>query len=171
MYAGGHFARQPVGRFFQVVRRLHGQAATGCQVADEARVKLLVVGQPLQRGIGQDHVLRLVGLPGGDVGQAEGRARQPLACGIQHVLGIVQSRHGGPGEALGQDLGGVAGAAAQVHGQPHGAARQIGNGGHQVAHGAGAFLLERCVLLCGPGHRVAFQVGVLVGRERKSVHS
>ena len=103
-----------------------------------------VVGQPLERCVGEDHVDRLRGLPGGDVGHVEVHAGHALARGLDHVVGAVDAADQRIGKTLRQHFGGVAGAAAQVDGGAHIALRQ---GGHEVAYGAGALFFEGRILL------------------------
>jgi len=133
------FAGEPVRGFFEVVGRLDREVAAGRELLRQPGVERGVVGQPLQRGVGQDHVDRLRGPPGGDVGHLEVHAGHALACGLDHVVGAVHAADQRAGKALRQHFGGVAGAAAQVDGAAHFALRQ---GGHEVAHGAGAFFFE-----------------------------
>ena len=112
-------ARQPVRRLFHVVRGLHRQAAARRQLAHQARIEFLVPRHPLQGGVRQDHVVASRRIPGGDVRQLEGQAGQALARRVDHVLRIVRAADRGIRIARGQHLGGVARAAAQVHGPRH----------------------------------------------------
>ena len=140
-------ARQAVRRLFHVVGRLHGQDAALGQLADQTGVERRVVGHPLQRRVRQDHVVLLRRVPGGDVGQFEVQRGQALAGGLDHVFRTVHAGDFRVGIAAGQHLGGIARAAAQVHGQADG---RIGQRGHQIAHRPGAFVFKSGILLGGP---------------------
>ena len=102
--------------------------------------QFLVAGDPLQHGVAGDHVHRLPGLPGPDVGQPElqpaGRSRGPGTAagfrtrfaraarylrsrgfrpgGLDHLRRVVHAQHAGARPARGQRGGQVARAAAQV---------------------------------------------------------
>ncbi len=146
----GHLARQAVGGLFEVVRRLHRQAASGRQLADQAGIQRFVVRHPLQRSVRQDHVIGLRRIPGGDVGQLEAQRGQALAGSLDHVVRIVHAGQFRVRIARGQHFGGIARAAAQVHGAFH---FLVGQGGNQVPHRTGALVLESGILLGGPtGH-------------------
>ena len=72
-----------------------------------------MVADPLQHGIREDQVDGLRRCPMPDVAAGEVRRRQALAGGPQHVVEVsTPSPRARP--PLGQELGGVAGAAAEV---------------------------------------------------------
>ena len=146
-------AQLPVGRLVEVVRGLHGQAGAFAELAHQVRIQQGVVRYPLQRGIGQDQVLRLGGSPAGNVGndRAHTRDAQPLALTglVDHVRVAVQRRHLSIGVTLQQHFGRVTGAAPQVGGVAH---RPWRDGGNQVAYGACAFVFEQGILVGRPGH-------------------
>ncbi|MOA33439.1 hypothetical protein D3C78_1547340 [compost metagenome] len=132
-----------MGRLVEVVRGLDGQAAAFAQLPGQMRIQQRVIGQPLQRSVGQDHIHALRGCPGADFTQLELNALQPLAGGSEHVPGAVQPRDGRLGVTLGQHLGRIARATTKVDGGANGPLRQCC---HQVAHRPGAFVLEGAVL-------------------------
>jgi hypothetical protein len=113
------------------------------------RIEPVVVRQPLQRGIGENHVAGALGHPAGDIGQGEVDCRQALASGLQHVFGIVQAADAGRGIARGEHFGGIARAATQVDADGDFAVRQRGD---QVADRARAFAFEGGILTGGPVH-------------------
>ncbi|MNE67002.1 hypothetical protein D3C80_1625860 [compost metagenome] len=137
----------------EVVRGLHGQAAAVTQLTDQVRVQRAVIGHPLQRGIGQDQVLRLGGGPAGDIGNCAAHPRDAQALTFtglgDHVRIAVQGNHLGIRVALQQHFGRIARAAAQVNGM---ADRAWRHGAEQVAHGAGAFVFKQRILGGGPSH-------------------
>ncbi|MNH01580.1 hypothetical protein D3C79_608010 [compost metagenome] len=132
-----------MGRLVEVVRGLDGQAATGHQLAHQVRVQLGMVGQPLQGGVGEDHIDALFGAPAADITHFERQLRQALAGGGDHVCRAVQAGDLRLGVTAGKHLRGVARAAAKVDSAGY---RLVGQRRHQVAHRARAFVLEGAVL-------------------------
>src|SRR5690606_294930 len=112
-----YLAGQSVGRFLQIVGRLDRQPATGRQLRQQSRIKPGVIRQPLQRGVGQDQLWRSLSLPGLDIRELETDLRQARTRRTQHVIAAVDTDHLRVWRMRLQYRGGIAGAAAQVHGQ------------------------------------------------------
>ena len=146
---GRNFTGQAMGGLVKVVRGLHRQRTAWVQLVDQVRVERGVVGQPLQRGIGQNHIQALRRMPGADICQLEVQPGQALAGLYQHVIGAVHASDVRLGETLGQHFGGVSRPAPQVD---CGAHVGVGNCRNQVTDRASALLFEHRVLLGGPGH-------------------
>ena len=91
-----------------VGRHLERQPAAGSHGADQGGQQVEVVGQPLQRGAGQDDVHLLGRAPGAQVRLDELQApgHGPLGGGRDHLRGGVDARDDGAGPAL-QDGGGA----------------------------------------------------------------
>jgi hypothetical protein len=72
-----------------------------------------VAGDPLERGVGDEHVDRFVRPPGAEVGDLEPDALDRVRL-LDHRRGRVQTAHVRVGPALREQPGQVAGTAAQV---------------------------------------------------------
>ncbi|MNH11780.1 hypothetical protein D3C79_713040 [compost metagenome] len=145
----GDLAGPAMGRLVEIVRGLDGQAAALGQLPDQVRVQLGMIGQPLQRSVGEDHIHTLGRGPAGNVAQGEVDIGQALACGPEHVLGAVDAKDCCCRITLGQDLGRIARAAAQIDGRADVLLWQCR---HQVAHRSSALVFEGAVLRRGPAH-------------------
>ncbi|MNT60768.1 hypothetical protein D3C72_1983710 [compost metagenome] len=108
-----------------------------------------MIGQPLQRSVGEDHIHTLGRGPAGNVAQGEVDIGQALACGPDHVLGAVDATDGCRRITLGQYLGRIARAAAQIDGRADVLLHQCR---HQVTYRSGALVFEGAVLRRGPAH-------------------
>ena len=148
---GRHLAGQAVCRLLQVVRSLDRQPATGCQLRQQSRVELRVIRQPLQRGVGQDQLRCVLGLPVLDIRQLEGHLGQPLMRCAQHVVTAVDTHHPRLWRMSLQYGSGITGAAAQVDGQLDIIARHRRQ---QIMHRAGTLAFKQGILLGGPTHRI-----------------
>jgi hypothetical protein len=102
-------------RVVVVHRHLHRELAAVGEGAGQAREQLRVVGQPLQGGVGEDHVVGGGRGEGGDVGALEAQAgrRKGGAVG-EHGLGAVDAGGVGVGQAIMQGARQLAGAAAEI---------------------------------------------------------
>lgn len=137
-------------RFLQVVRGLDRQPATGRQLREQSRIQPSMVRQPLQRGIGQDQLRRVLGLPVLDIHQLKGHLGQPLTRCAQHVCAAVDSDHPCPGHMRLQHGSGVAGATAEIDGQLDTVARYRCQ---HVMNRASALAFEQGILSGRPTHR------------------
>jgi hypothetical protein len=77
-----------------------------------------MVGHPLQRGIGKDHIERARFAPACDIAKIEAHVRQALARGLEHVLRTIHAHDRGTREFPLQELGRVAGATADIRRAP-----------------------------------------------------
>lgn len=108
-----------------------------------------MVGDPLERGIGEDEIVGAAGRQGGDVGLDPSESGIVLPCVGQHVGRAVDARHLGVGPALRQEIGAVARAAAEIDDPPR---RREGDTGEEVARRPGPLPSELQVLIRVPGH-------------------
>jgi hypothetical protein len=60
-----------MGRFLPVIRHLHCQRSVVRQLVYQMGEKRLMIRQPLQRGVGIDHIWRLRRPPAGNIGIKE----------------------------------------------------------------------------------------------------
>jgi hypothetical protein len=105
-----------------------------------------MIRHPLQHGIGQDHVEgSAAALPVGDILDVEADAGQSLPRRSDHVCGAVDAGDGGVREAPLEQLRGVAGAAADIHGIGDRSVRDVRK---QIANRTGPLILELAVLCC-----------------------
>ena len=118
---------------------------------EEARVERRVIWHPLQRGVGEDHVVslgRFARGPGGDVGDLPINAGAALAGGGDHLAGTIDAGHLASGPMLAQDRGAVSGTATEVD---NAGGDGEGNPCDQVAAGLGALFGEAEILGGVPG--------------------
>ena len=87
--------RKPVerlmGRLGGIVGNLHGQATPWVQPLDQPRKQPLVIGDPVQHGVGQDDIEAVVGFPGFQRRDLEPGGGLPGASRRDHRLGAIQS--------------------------------------------------------------------------------
>jgi hypothetical protein len=112
-----------------------------------------VIGQPLQDGIGEDHVKRARVGPGFNGRDFEAGAGQPLTGGRNHVGRAIESGYCGSGVTNLQQLGGVAGSAAEIDGTRDG---RRWDSGEQIVDRPVAFVFKFAVLGGRPGHDERF---------------
>jgi hypothetical protein len=130
-----------------IVRHLHRKRAARGQRRQEPRQHRRVVRQPLEHGIAIEHVGFGLRHPACHIGLEKIEAGQPLARLPQHVGGGIEAAHSGVRPAFRQQLGRVAGAAADVDDAPRARHRDLRQ---QVAGGARALILEAQIELRVP---------------------
>ena len=150
--ADGDLAHQQLRRLGETVRDLHGEAAARCELGEQLGDQRHVVRHPLQRCIGQDHVEGPGIAPGRDVFDLEGDGGEARPRRLDHFARAVHADDGGLREAPLQQLGGIAGATADVGGTSH---RSVGELRDQVLDRTAPLVLELAVLGGRPAHRRA----------------
>ena len=114
----GYLAHEAVCRLIQVVRHLYGKTTAWGEFHHQRRKQCVMPSDPLQDRIGEDHIERPRLIPAFDADELETNLGQPRSCRLEHVGRAVQSRNEGVGKARGQQLGRIAGAAADIHHAP-----------------------------------------------------
>ncbi|GGU18425.1 hypothetical protein GCM10010259_05900 [Streptomyces daghestanicus] len=139
----GQLAHQAVAGRVEVAGDLEGEGAAGGEGVGPAGEQVVVAGDPLEGGVAEDEVVGLGGVPGADVGGGEVEV-SAAGCGsgvgagaFQHRGRVVVAGDAGGGPAVGEQDGGVAGAAAEV-GDAGRVAGEAGDAGEEVGEGAGA---------------------------------
>ena len=117
-----------------------------------------MVGDPLQHGVGEQEIDARLRAPMREIRFEEAAAGKPLARLAQHVGRGIEADHFGLRIALDQQLGGVAGPAAEID---HPARRRKRHLRQEIARRARALVLELEVLARTPvvGHRQDFRQG------------
>lgn len=142
----------------EVAGDLEGERAAGGEGLDPTGEGFRVVGDPLERRVGDDQVVGFLGRPVGGVGEGEvevaaARGETGVVLGLlEHLRGVVVSGDVRIGPACGEQGGDVSGAAAEV-GDTGGAAGpgEAGYPGEKVVEGAGTVPGVAEVLLRIPG--------------------
>ena len=111
---GEGLAHQHVRRHRVAERHLHREASAGRHESEEPRKEGRVIVDPVQRGIGVDHLRRPLRLPVRDVGLDPLDTARRLGRLGEHVARNVDAGHAGAGEPLGDDPRHVARAAPEV---------------------------------------------------------
>ena len=127
--------------FARGVRHLRGQDPAGREIGHEARKQAVVIGQELERGVGEDEVGPglVAGRPAGNVLLDEFSLRRARPRMRQHCVGCVEADRSRVREAAKQEFRAVAWPAAQI-------VDEIGRGernfGEKIARRAHPFGLE-----------------------------
>jgi hypothetical protein len=135
-----------------IVRHLHRQHAARRQRLQHAPQHCLVIRQPLERGIGKQQIGALRRSPAGQIRLDEGAFGQPLARLPQHVRRGIKPYRLGVRVAGDEQLGGIAGSAAQIDDPLCPRERDLRD---QIARRPRALILELEILRGAPvGHLV-----------------
>ena len=144
-------------RLVEIVGHLNRQAAARGEPRGERREQFRVPGHPLQYGIREDQI-RGVGILAGiacprvNVRDLESKGREPQTGRVDHILGGVDTGDSGLREARRDELGRIAGTAADVDRETYGAR---GDCGQEIAGRPGTLLFERYILLRRPAQELA----------------
>jgi len=116
---GRHLVLQRPDRGRMHRRHLHRQRATRRQLRQQPREQRCMPTQPVQRGIGVDHVhpasLWRLGRPAAEIRLREPAPRRGAARLFQHRRRAIDAQHIRPRPALLQEHAHIAGPAAQIH--------------------------------------------------------
>ena len=142
-------AHQPMRRLIEIVWHLHRQRPARAEFRHQRREQRLVVRNPLQNSVREDHVERLLRTPFANVGDLEGEVWKPLARSLDHVRGRIEADNVRLRVPPPQDFGRIARAAANVC-----SADDLGirDSRHEIMDRPSALLFEFDVLGGGPGH-------------------
>jgi hypothetical protein len=105
-----------VRRLVKIVGRLHGKRSARSQPFDQRREHRLMVGNPLQHGVGQNNGQRPAGPPFAKVGDLKVDVGYALARRLDHFRRAVDASDVRIRIALTQNLGRIARTAAKVDG-------------------------------------------------------
>ena len=124
-------AHEPMRRLIEIVRHLRGERSARLELGDERRKQRLVIRNPLQHGISEDHVERLFRAIG-ECRRPRKRCREDACAPPRSCRGGIEADDARLRVALAQDVGRIARAAANVGG---GLDVRERNSRHEVAHG------------------------------------
>ena len=147
-----HLAHEGERRLVGVVRHLQRQHAAFRQPLEQTPQHRRMIGNPLKHRVGEQQVGALRRIPGGEIGLGEGAVGQPFARLAQHVGRGIDSDDLGLRIACDQQLGGIAGPAAEID---HAAGRLQRHLREQIARRPRALVLELEILARAPvfGHQ------------------
>ena len=145
---GQRFTHDVMGWHIPAHRGLHRQASSGGQHRPQTRNQLLMVGHPLNNGVGVKNRRRRSRLPIGKVAVFPHHARRSFASLGQHFGRIVHANDAGGRPTVSQHAGDVAAAATQVIDYAGIFQR---NAPHQVQRGAYSVVGEFEILSRVPG--------------------
>ena len=93
-------AHQPMRRLFEIVGHLHGERPAGLELGDERRQQRLVIRNPLQHRIGEDHVERRLRAPFGECRRPRKRCREDACAPLRSCRAKNRGRRSArPGSA------------------------------------------------------------------------
>jgi hypothetical protein len=142
-------AHQPMRGLIQIVGHLHRERAARTEFGNQRRQERLVIRDPLQHGVGEDHVGRRLRKPIANIRRLEGDVGETLARRFDHIGRGIEADDARMRVALTQHFGRIAGAAADVGGAENFSVRNLR---HEIAHRPRPLVFEFEVLGGGPGH-------------------
>src|SRR3984885_8440951 len=154
-----------MSRLIEIVGHLHRQSTARRELLDQPRQQQLMMGNPLQNGVRQNHIERTRIVPRLQILDDKAHVWQSAPRCLDHVARAIDTGNICLRIAGRQHFGGISGTAAQIDDRMGIDRRQRRE---QIAHGPGAFILEGNVLFSGPTQfKPANQVITMLSREMR----